>query len=64
MKHGIKSEGFAVLLVVLLTVTRPLNGQELEPRAYSVSPVGINIALYVRSVNFGLRPRLFHRKEC
>jgi hypothetical protein len=45
MNHGIKSGGLAVLFVLVVGVTGPLNAQELEPRAYSVSPVGINIVL-------------------
>ena len=45
MRHGIKTAGLAVLLVFLVGVARPLRGQELEPRAYSVSPVGLNFAL-------------------
>ena len=51
--NGISSQGLAVLLVVLLNFTKPLNGQELEPRAYSVSPVGINIALFSYSYPSG-----------
>lgn len=43
----------SLLFVLLLNVTRPLNGQELEPRAYSVSPVGINIALFSYSYPSG-----------
>lgn len=53
IKHRIKLGSLAVLLVLLLGVTRPLNGQELEPRAYSVSPVGINIALFSYSFPSG-----------
>jgi hypothetical protein len=45
MRHDIKTAGLAVLLVFLVGVARPLHGQELEPRAYSVSPVGLNFAL-------------------
>lgn len=53
MNHGIKSGDLAVLFVLLIGVIRPLNGQELEPRAYSVSPVGINIALFSYSFPSG-----------
>ena len=53
MSHGTKSGGLAVLSVLLLSITGPLNGQELEPRAYSVSPVGINIALFSYSYPSG-----------
>ena len=53
MSHGAKSGSLAVLLVLLLSITVPLNGQELEPRAYSVSPVGVNIALLAYSYPSG-----------
>ena len=53
MNHGIKSARFAVLFVLLVGVTSHLHGQELEPRAYSVSPVGINIALFSYSYPSG-----------
>lgn len=53
MVHGAKSGGLAVLLEILLSITGPLNGQELEPRAYSVSPVGVNIALFAYSYPSG-----------
>jgi hypothetical protein len=46
MNHGIKSGGLAVFFLLLFGGVEPLKGQELEPRAYSVSPVGINIALF------------------
>jgi hypothetical protein len=45
MSHPIKSACLAVLFVFLVGVTGPLHGQEMEPRAYSVSPVGVNFAL-------------------
>ena len=53
MNQGNKSVGLAVFLVLLLGVTSPLKGQELEPRAYSVSPVGTNIALFSYSYPTG-----------
>jgi hypothetical protein len=53
--HNIASSkhGLAVFFVLLLGFTSRLNGQELEPRAYSVSPVGINIALFSYSYPSG-----------
>lgn len=53
MYEGNKSVGLAVFVVLLLGVTNTLKGQELEPRAYSVSPVGINIALFSYSYPTG-----------
>jgi len=35
----------AILLAPSFVLSWPVKGQELEPRAYSVSPVGVNIAL-------------------
>jgi hypothetical protein len=53
MIHGIKSAGLAVLFVFLVGATRSARGQELEPRAYSVSPVGVNFALFSYSYPSG-----------
>ena len=44
MSHGIKSGAHAVFFLLLLGSVARLNGQDLEPRTYSVSPVGTNIA--------------------
>jgi hypothetical protein len=53
MNQRIKTAGLAVLFLFLVGVTRPLHGQELEPRAYSVSPVGVNFALFSYSYPSG-----------
>jgi hypothetical protein len=52
--HGIKSVGLAAIVVLLLGDIRPVNRQDLEPGAYSVSPVGINIALFSYSPPLGI----------
>jgi hypothetical protein len=52
-KRGNKSVGLAVLVVLVLNVASALKGQELEPRAYSVSPVGLNIVLFSYSYPTG-----------
>jgi hypothetical protein len=53
IRHGIKSGVLAVFLLLLVRGAGPLNGQELEPRAYSVSPVGTNITLFSYSYPSG-----------
>lgn len=53
----IPSIGLSLAIAILLLAGRPVRGQELEPRAYSISPVGMNFAVvaFTRStgdVNF------------
>jgi hypothetical protein len=38
------------LAYLLLCTTLPLRGQELEPRAYSVSPVGVNVVVVTNNL--------------
>jgi len=52
MKHGKNLVGLAVIFVLLILLS-PVNGQDLEPRTYSISPVGVNITLFSYSYPSG-----------
>jgi hypothetical protein len=41
----VRRPGVAVVVLFAALLSRPLSGQELEPRAYAPAPVGANIAL-------------------